>query len=604
MLNWANKLLDHVDDTASTHGLKGLHELATRPAAFVERAGSQSDTISQSENEEKIVSNGSPNRLKTASPPRSNSPFSVKSAGSVHTVESDDSNGVDVTVVSNGSNDQITGKVTNLFGNKDADFEKHNNLLKREVSDLNAQVGSLRKVWNETRHKLDGAKKLLLTREAEFRENLLQKDDEIAHQKESRMEDYEAQIEALKVQIDQNAKEFELSLNAKSSVINDLHSEKSEIGDRAETHESEVLDLKQMISVLKDQRNDLIRQEQIVAEAHSNQIHQLKEQFFARQQELDHEKKRHSSTREAYVSRETTLEADNIEYTNALAKAERELQEKANQYNRLLGEKRWLEADHEAIKGELAASKNAFDIEQNQTAQLNADLRQRINKENDIMMEHRKAIAVIEKELSTKNQRIDELEKELQNASSTRPSAIQASLEQRLRSMTDHLLRSKADAESSQADLKEARVQLDAERKRADDMAKEARDLRSELDGEEPEVEFSSIRVDNASTHDGLASSPQNFMRMRKPAGAKSGRLQMSDSHPAFRRAVTWMDSTGTKWGRLLRRNHWVRLGSIAYVIVLHLWVMYVLYHFHNHELPTLLDADTMESKLELERLE
>ena len=50
--------------------------------------------------------------------------------------------------------------------------------------------------------------------------------------------------------------------------------------------------------------------------------------------------------------------------------------------------------------------------------------------------------------------------------------------------------------------------------------------------------------------------------------------------------AVTFLDGMGVYVGRVLRRHPWIRLIFGVYVILLHLWILFVMNHF-VHELGT-----------------
>lgn len=143
------------------------------------------------------------------------------------------------------------------------------------------------------------------------------------------------------------------------------------------------------------------------------------EEELKREQALGQEKQIHATTLQTFQSRETSLEADNVEYINALAAAQRAIEEKSAALQRLLAEKRWIEADQQvtlpstawsvrgarlltllrrwpqALQDQLAASKSRLDVEHKQAATLQAALRSQLN---------------------TVNNRVDELQAQLNDA--------------------------------------------------------------------------------------------------------------------------------------------------------------------------------------------
>ena len=52
---------------------------------------------------------------------------------------------------------------------------------------------------------------------------------------------------------------------------------------------------------------------------------------------------------------------------------------------------------------------------------------------------------------------------------------------------------------------------------------------------------------------------------------------------PAVAHAVGFLDSMGVYISVTLRRNPAARLGFALYILLLHLWVLFVLYSFHHH---------------------
>ena len=71
---------------------------------------------------------------------------------------------------------------------------------------------------------------------------------------------------------------------------------------------------------------------------------------------------------------------------------------------------------------------------------------------------------------------------------------------------------------------------------------------------------------------DGIRALPPQTLGI-VPDGARS----------AFNKAINILDSMGSQLSRVLRRRPFARLGIIFYVLMLHLWVVFVLYHFFHH---------------------
>lgn len=51
----------------------------------------------------------------------------------------------------------------------------------------------------------------------------------------------------------------------------------------------------------------------------------------------------------------------------------------------------------------------------------------------------------------------------------------------------------------------------------------------------------------------------------------------------AMEQAATFLDRTGIWMGLVLRRHPGVRVFVAGYVLLLHVWVLFVMYHFSTH---------------------
>ena len=73
-----------------------------------------------------------------------------------------------------------------------------------------------------------------------------------------------------------------------------------------------------------------------------------------------------TSTLSSFQSRETSLEAEQILYTHIAAQTQRELEDKSRQLDRVLAEKRWIEADQQSLNDQLNAMKSRTEEQQKQ----------------------------------------------------------------------------------------------------------------------------------------------------------------------------------------------------------------------------------------------
>ena len=78
--------------------------------------------------------------------------------------------------------------------------------------------------------------------------------------------------------------------------------------------------------------------------------------------------KARASTFNSIQSRETTLEEEQIHYTHIAAQTQRELEDKSRQLDRVLAEKRWIEADQQSLADQLTAMKARVEEQQKQVS--------------------------------------------------------------------------------------------------------------------------------------------------------------------------------------------------------------------------------------------
>ena len=99
-----------------------------------------------------------------------------------------------------------------------------------------------------------------------------------------------------------------------------------------------------------------------------------------------------------------------MEYVNALASAERELESLRIRLKRVEGEKAWIAADHEALKEEQSSARRSTDFEREQLQQAMTALQARFE-------ESQASIAVLEQHVHEREEHCRDLERRLQLAS-------------------------------------------------------------------------------------------------------------------------------------------------------------------------------------------
>jgi hypothetical protein len=114
---------------------------------------------------------------------------------------------------------------------------------------------------------------------------------------------------------------------------------------------------------MEEERNVLVLEAQKAAESHAKVVQSLRAEFESQRKLLSETQAFKNQSQDKEVRREITLEANNLEYTNAIASATRALEEKHLELKRVEAEKNWLTHDNQALKEQLAATKKVADTD-------------------------------------------------------------------------------------------------------------------------------------------------------------------------------------------------------------------------------------------------
>jgi hypothetical protein len=179
---------------------------------------------------------------------------------------------------------------------------------------------------------------------------------------------------------------------------------------------------------------------------------------------------------------------------------------------------------------------------------------------------------------ASKEKRINELQTQLADAqrtaagggASNAAEALESELQNRVKAMADNLLSKTAQLERLAAERASLRVQFENESQRVASLEKQLRQLR-ERRARDDDSDFG--------TSEDADESGQQRRRGGGGAVVVPGISRLSQ----VQRAVGFLDSLGSALGAVLRRYPTIRLLFVVYVLLIHLWVVYVLNHFNNH---------------------
>jgi predicted RNase H-like nuclease (RuvC/YqgF family) len=185
------------------------------------------------------------------------------------------------------------------------------------------------------------------------------------------------------------------------------------------------------------------------------------------------------------------------------------------------------------------------------------------------------------------------LEKQVEiNQQTQRHDSIQ-DLEARLQTMTVHVLQRTNDMEVLSSERAALRVQLEEEKQKVLSLQRTVSILEAKQDME--------IDYFSSNSHFDIEKGPEkSSLRDRNlPPSSKFNRNNASSAvhdsnklsvpyikiqNETVAKAVAFVDDMGKQLGVSLHKYHMVRIAFGSYLVILHLWVLFVMFHFVHHE--------------------
>jgi len=245
------------------------------------------------------------------------------------------------------------------------------------------------------------------------------------------------------------------------------------------------------------------------------------------------------------------------------AEAQRTLEEKSREHQRVTSQLRWLQADQQALQDEVNASKERLENEKKQVEAIKLASKQKIDSMTDKITELTLQMTQLQSQLVEKEEAIKTIQQKLVVEEGGPLQYRIRELEGRLRTMADRLLEKDSQLDQLSSERASLRLQWELESQRAKTLDEQVRGLLERVDPDDEDLEQGKERV--------------------RPRSGPLMPLNLDQAPPTVLRAVTFLDSLSNSFGQLLRRYPIVRLGFAVYVLIIHLWVMFVLYHFTHH---------------------
>ena len=418
---------------------------------------------------------------------------------------------------------------------------------------LKKQYEGMVKLWNEERANLKKAQQLLRNQKDNFK--LQQQSLENDHL----------------IKIDEIKKEYQQEIKCKTKTIETLEQSLLKVKEERNIKIEDGDELKEKIKELEREKYEILKEKSSLSLEKQEQIESIRGEFELERAQWEKERKILTQNFE----RETFLEKENVENTNALARSNSTLQQKELENARLKGELRWLKQDkddltktNQLLKEENISSQQQIDTLQQIISDKTKEMIQIKNKYNDELNEEKVKYNKIKIESEKLKQELNKNESDLLNVDNDRNNR-QLQMEKRIKDLTNSLLEKQTELDMCISKKNEYRIKL------------------SKL---EDTISSSTIDGNNSKGHH-LSPTKDLEMGLTKRGGilnrSKSGltllRRRNYTSYKSINYGISVFDRIGLEFAHVLRNRPWMRLLIVFYIIVLHLWCGIVLHFSMNH---------------------
>eukprot|EP00743_Colponemidia_sp_Colp-15_P009938 GILK01010900.1.p1 GENE.GILK01010900.1~~GILK01010900.1.p1 ORF type:complete len:546 (+),score=151.03 GILK01010900.1:800-2437(+) len=378
--------------------------------------------------------------------------------------------------------------------------------------------------------------------------------EEMSQQKEIEVAAKIAELDALKIQMEEELKEALQSKDAYSSNQRKaLEDARASLASRDE----ELKSLQNQFTTLIEEYERTQEQLKSSEEMQVKAVRAVQEELANLDRYLSEERSAHEMTKRNAQERERVLEQNQTEISRALATVQRQLDERTAALHRAELERETLETERHQLEQQLKSFEQNVDADKSAALRFKTELKAVLEENSRIKHE-------LEAERSTFNERLAEAQYQLRQAEeqlrgmSTR-SAVEEELQGRVRALTDHFNQKQRQIETLMSERAALQVEIENQRRLAE----------SRQHGNRPNgANVWSLDVEKGAREHGNA-------RMRSIATARVFRQLPAEAS----KAVTMLDDFSLSTGAFLGQNPLIRLFVMFYVLVLQIWVFYLLMH-------------------------
>eukprot|EP00471_Norrisiella_sphaerica_P013366 CAMPEP_0184493538 /NCGR_PEP_ID=MMETSP0113_2-20130426/26235_1 /TAXON_ID=91329 /ORGANISM="Norrisiella sphaerica, Strain BC52" /LENGTH=1020 /DNA_ID=CAMNT_0026878831 /DNA_START=127 /DNA_END=3189 /DNA_ORIENTATION=+ len=484
------------------------------------------------------------------------------------------------------------------------------NGIKEELEEKEQENASLRQVWNETRTSLQRTQRAMRANEDRYRNRLMERESLHKRQTEAKERELKQTILKLKREVDDLRKSHDKSLSLRDNSVAAAEAERLQVERRMTAAVAEAASLRETIGELEEKNEDLVRARELLTQEHAKTLQDLRSKHEQMQALLETERRNKGSVFSELKSREGYLEENNAEIASALAEAQRQVDEKARMVERVRLEAQWAKADQKASEEQLAATRERLEL-----AEANYTKMKKESKQSRLALEKQLRDAKSQNEklastISAKSIEIRELEDKLEQAIKRRQSNTPRkggksdvagreskeeeggnaarsqrdvdeedeedhSYESKIKTMAQHLMKKQNEVDRVTAHRNALALQLEAEQRAVKALEKKLRVVRTNSDAEYYRNRAKGGKNDQVSINMPKGSTTTS--------SAKFSAIS-ANTHPSVAKAMRFLDSFSSFISVMLRRNPAARLFFGLYVLMIHLWVLFVLFHFMGHD--------------------
>ncbi|KAI3463701.1 hypothetical protein Pfo_020364 [Paulownia fortunei] len=260
------------------------------------------------------------------------------------------------------------------------------------------------------------------------------------------------------------------------------------------------------------------------------------------------EKQKHNNTRMEALARLAKLESANADLTRSLANVQKNLEVEVDRIAELRQQIRIKEATHGELRRKISsAHQNGDKLRASKGAEFELEM---LEAEYSFITDK---LGRMQDQAKTLETSIETTRREIEN-----PTEVEIELKRRLSQLTDHLIQKQAQVETLSSEKAMVLLRIEAVSRLLD----------------EYESMIDSADFPSTSSRDDLESGVWQLSNSKFRSLFK-GRMQSGQRHLGS--LVRQLDSLFCIGAMFLRRNSTARIWSIAYLVCLHVWVIYIL---------------------------